>query len=263
MTATPRSLYVHDDLTALTEDDPDAAALAQRLLALVRRDAHVRVLTLDAQLDAVVRQGSHTPFAITIGIAAAGEAVARALHARTGWFPAVRRIEVAREENAAGSYDLSTGGAGTLGHQLASVAGAASVAVVDDTVFSGLTLEAVLRGLPRGTLERTQAFCLRGVADSLPALRRLCPVTVGFVAPGRLLDEVSFINASGLVRRGAIRRVGRAPLAFYERPEWIRAWFPSTADEVTACCAELADVLIRRPGGCAAADRPSRPRSRA
>ena len=75
------------------------------------------------------------------------------------------------------------------------------------------------------------------------ALRALAPVTVGVAAPGRLLDDVSFINASGLVRRGAIRRVGRAPLAFYERPEWIRAWFPDHAAEVIACCAELARRL--------------------
>jgi hypothetical protein len=243
MTATPGALYVHDDLTALTETDPDASSLARRLLALIRRDAHVRVLTLDSQVDAVVRQGPHAPFAIAIGIAAAGEAVARALHARTGWFPAVRRIEVAREENAAGGYDLSTSGAGTLAHQLAPVAGAASIAVIDDTVFSGLTLGAVLRALAPGALERTHAFCLRAVAESLPPLRQLCPVTAGFVARGRLLDEVSFINASGLVRRGAIRRVGRAPLAFYERPEWIRAWFPNAADEITACCAELSQRL--------------------
>jgi hypothetical protein len=58
-----------------------------------------------------------------------------------------------------------------------------------------------------------------------------------------LLDDVSFINASGLVRRGAIRRVGRPPLAFYERPEWMHAWFPRDADDVIARCAELARQL--------------------
>ena len=113
MTATPRTLYVHDDLSELT-DDPDAARLAGRLLDLIRRDARVRVLTLAAQLEAVVAQGPHAPFALTVAIATAGERVARALHARTGWFPTIRRIEVAREENVAGGYDLATGGAGSL-----------------------------------------------------------------------------------------------------------------------------------------------------
>jgi hypothetical protein len=45
------------------------------------------------------------------------------------------------------------------------------------------------------------------------------------------------------VRRGAIRRAGQAPLAFYERPEWMRAWFLRAADEVTTRCAALARLL--------------------
>jgi hypothetical protein len=243
MTSTPQTLYVHDDLTGLAALRPETAGLARKLLDLVRRDARVRILTLEAQVEAVAAQGPHPPFAIAVAIAAAGEAVTRALHARTGWFPKVHRVEVAREENAAGGYDLATGSAGTLAEQLAVVEPAASIAVVDDTVFSGLTLGAVLQALPPGALARTRAFCLRGVEESLRALRALCPVTAGVGAPGRLLDDVSFINASGLVRRGAIRRVGQAPLAFYERPEWIRAWFPGDAPEVIACGAELARRL--------------------
>ena len=246
MTATPRTLYVHDDLSELT-DDPDAARLAGRLLDLIRRDARVRVLTLAAQLEAVVAQGPHAPFALTVGIATAGERVARALHARTGWFPTIRRIEVAREENVAGGYDLTTGGAGTLAAQLARVADAASIAVVDDTVFSGLTMGAVLRALRPGALARTHAFCLRAVEESLGALRALAPVTVGVAAPGRLLDDVSFINASGLVRRIAIRRRGQPPLAFFERAEWIRAWFPAAHAEVLTLCRRLNALLEPHP----------------
>jgi hypothetical protein len=243
MTSTPHTLYIHDDLTGLAALRPETADLARQLLDLVRRDARVRILTLDAQVEAVAAQGPHEPFAIAVGIAAAGEAVARALHARTGWFPAIQRVEVAREENASGGYDLATGAAGSLAAQLASVGRAPSIAVVDDTVFSGLTLDAVLRALPPGALARTRAFCLRGVEASIRALRALCPITVGVAAAGRLLDDVSFINASGLVRRGAIRRVGQAPLAFYERPEWIEAWFPGDAAEVIVRCAELARRL--------------------
>jgi len=243
MTATPQLLYVHDDLTALAALRPETAHLARQLLDLVRRDARVRILTLDDQVAAMVAQGRHEPFASTVGIAAAGEAVARTLHAHTGWFPTIHRVEVAREENADGGYDLATGSAGSLAEQLAPIGRAPSIAVVDDTVFSGLTMDAVLRALRPGALARTHAFCLRGVESSVRALRALCPVTVGIAAPGRLLDEVSFINASGLVRRGAIRRVGQAPLAFYERPEWMHAWFPGDAPEVIARCHELARRL--------------------
>lgn len=247
-TPRPRRFYVHDDLTddvrARYGAGSEAAALAGELLALVRRDAgRVVVLTLDEQLEALTRRGPFAPFALTIGIGRAGERVARQVHARTGWFPVVRRIELTREEDGHGGYALVSPGGVPLATQLAGTETAPSLAVVDDTVFSGLTLRAVLEALAPGVRERTHAFCLRCVAASLPPLQALCPVTPGFAAAGRLLDEVSFINASGLVRRGAIRRAGDTPLAFFERPDWMRAWFGDHADEVIACCARLNAVL--------------------
>jgi hypothetical protein len=248
MTPTPRTLYVHDDLTEETArrhgGDADATLRARELLVLVAHDpARVTVLTLASQLDALIARGPHAPFSIAIGIGAAGERVARQVDARTGWFPVVERIELAREETADGGYGLSTLGAGPLAIQLEGVERHASIAVVDDTVFSGLTLAATLRALPPHALARTRAFCLRAVAESLETVAKLCPVAAGFVATGRLLEDVSFINASGLVRRGAIRRAGLPPLAFFERPEWMRAWFGDDADEVIARCADLAQRL--------------------
>jgi hypothetical protein len=131
----------------------------------------------------------------------------------------------------------------TLAEQLAGIEPAPSLAIVDDTIFSGITMRQVLEALSPAQRTRTHAFCLRCVEESLPPLRALCPVTPGFAAPGRLLDEVSFINASGLVRRGSIRRTGLPPLAFFERPEWIHAWFPGHAEEVTDLCRRLNAIL--------------------
>jgi hypothetical protein len=246
MTPTPRTLYVHDDLTAETRDrhgeGSEALQAVRALFDLLRRDAdRIRILTLDEQLTALTR-GHHAPFAVAVGIGRAGERVARQVHARTGWFPTVERVELTREERGDG-YALSTLGQPPLDVQLARVADAASVAVVDDTVFSGLTMLAVLGALAPGARSRAHAFCLRAVGESLARVAKLCPAEAGFVAHGRLLEDVSFINASGLVRRGAIRRAGRTPLAFYERPEWMRAWFLKDADEATARCAALADRL--------------------
>lgn len=241
---TPRTLYVHDDLTADVERlhgrDSEAFRRAAELMATIRGDGRsVVVLELEAQIAGLVARRPWAPFDVAVGIGAAGERVAQQVNARTGWFPRIRGIVVAREENAAGGYDLSMLGAPPLARQLAPLREGRSIALVDDTVFSGLTMRSVLRALPRDTLARTHAFCLRAVAETLTSLEHLCPVTAGFVAPGRLLEDVSFINASGLVRRGAIRRVGRRPLAFYERPQWMRAWFPGRADEVVACCRAL------------------------
>src|SRR5207248_10898375 len=119
--------------------------------------------------------------------------------------------------------------------QLASLASGGPVALVDDTVFSGITMRAVLGAMPARMRAAAHIFCLRAVADSLHTFAAF-PVTAGFAAQGRILDDVSFINASGLVRRGAIRRVGAAPLAFFEREEWMHAWFPRHAADVTHVC---------------------------
>jgi hypothetical protein len=39
--------------------------------------------------------------------------------------------------------------------------------------------------------------------------------------------------------RGAIRRADGPPLAFFERPEWMAAWFPAGAAEITDLCRRL------------------------
>jgi hypothetical protein len=244
----PRRLYVHDDLTDEVGEHhgpaSPAAALVRELLALVRRDPErVVVLTLHEQLEAVLARGRHPPFALTLGIARAGERVARQLHARAGWFPVVRRLDVTREEDGPDEYRLVSPSGVPLAEQLRGVETAPSIAVVDDTIFSGLTMRSVLGALPATARAHAHAFCLRCVAETLPSIETLCPVTAGFAAAGRILEDVSFINASGLVRRVAIRRAGLPPLAFFERREWMLAWFPGYADDVVALCRRLNALL--------------------
>ena len=216
--------------------------LGAALFARLRRDAgRIVILTPAEQIDGLVARGGHAPFAATVGIGGAGVRVAEAVHARTGWFPSIHRADLWREEDDDGGYVLS--GPEPLAGRLAPLAAADSIAVVDDTIFSGLTMRAVLTALPR--VPRVHAFCLRAVADSLSSVAELTPVTAGFAASGRILEDVSFINASGLVKRGAIRRKDRPPLAFYERPEWMAAWFPTDHEDITALCRELAAELNR------------------
>ena len=209
----------------------------------------MRILTLGEQVERVVAQGGHAPFALALGIGAAGQRVAEALHARAGWFPRVRRIGLTREEDGRGGYRVVSTEAGDLPAQLGGVADCASLAVVDDTVFSGLTMRALVEALPEPARRRTHAFCLRGVAESIAAMAALCPITAGVAAPGRRLDDVSFINASAPVRRVAIRRPGQPPLAFFDRPDWIRAWFPGQHVEVLALCRRLNALLDGSPSG--------------
>ncbi len=248
----PQVFYIHDDLSADVRQTHGVQSLAydltQALLTLVRRQPErVVVLHLEAQICALVQQAVPTPFAMTIGIGQAGARVAEQLQQRTGWFPVRCQVEVTREEDGHGGYTLVSPGGSSLAAQLQRVDTSSSVAVVDDTVFSGLTMRGVLQALPPAALARTHAFCLRGVAESLPSIRALCPLSIGFAAPGRLLDEVSFINAAGLVRRISIRRTGQPSLAFFERPEWMHAWFPGYADEVIALCRRLNALLEPGP----------------
>jgi hypothetical protein len=200
------------------------------------------ILALAEQLDALVARGPHPPFALTVGIGRAGARVARQVHARTGWFPAIRQVDVWREEDDGGGYSLS--GPRPLAEQIGALeATQETVALVDDTIFSGQTMRTVLAALPPDTRRRTHGFCLRAVAESLPAVDALAPVTAGFAAPGRILTDVSFINASGLVERTAIRRAGRPSLAFHERPEWMAAWFPRDHAAITDLCRQLSAEL--------------------
>jgi hypothetical protein len=238
-------LYVHDDLTDGVRDrhgaGSPAAALAEEIVALVRRDGVV-VLTLAPQLDALVAQGSPAAFDLALGVGPAGERVAHQIHARTGWFPAIRQIDLTREEDSGGYAVVPLRGV-PLAVQLAGVEAARSLAIVDDTIFSGQTLRTLLEALPAVARARARVFCLRAVAESLPPLAAVCPVSAGFAAPGKLLDEVSFINASGLVRRGAIRRAGRPPQAFFERPEWMHDWFGDAAVALIERCRRLNALL--------------------
>jgi hypothetical protein len=45
----------------------------------------------------------------------------------------------------------------------------------------------------------------------------------------------------------AIRRSGRPALAFFDRPEWLRAWFPVDHAEVLALCRRLNALLEPTP----------------
>jgi hypothetical protein len=245
---TPKVLYIHDDLSEYVSrqqgQSSSAWQLTRELFALVcPNPRRVVVLKLESQMARLLADGTYAPFALAIGIGRAGERVARQLHARTGWFPKIARVDLTREEDGYGGYNVVTTTGIPLARQLPPLDAVSSLAVVDDTLFSGLTMRTVLLALPAEVRARTQAFCLRGVAASLVGITALCSIAIGFAAPGRLLDEVSFINASGLVLRVGIRHPDQPPQAFFERPMWMHAWFPGYADEVIALCQRMNAIL--------------------
>ena len=245
---TPRVLYVHDDISEGVRQaygvDSDAFRLSEELFELLRRSVtRTTVLTLEEQADQLIARGGHVPFHITVGIGRAGERVAEYLHGKTGWFPVRRRVDVTREEDGRGGYAVVSLSAVPLAEQLRGIESTGTLAVVDDTVFSGLTMRAVLGALPGDVLASTHAFCLRCVAESLDGVRELCPISAGFAAEGEIERDVSFINASGLVMRVGIRRAGKPPMAFFERRSWMRAWFGGDAETVVSLSRTLSGLL--------------------
>lgn len=245
----PRTFYIHDDISNEIREahgqDSQAYQLTRSLFDLVhdRDPDRVTVLTVEEQIEALITRGGHSPFGLTIGIGRAGERVARQLNERVGWFPAIRRVDVTREEDGTGGYRVVSTTSESIASQLKNIEDTSSLAVVDDTVFSGITMRTLLESLPRAVLARTHAFCLRCVGETLPSIRALCPISPGFTAEGRILDEASFINASGLVTRVGIRRSGKPSMAFFERLDWMRAWFPGYSDEVISLARELNSLL--------------------
>ena len=85
----------------------------------------------------LVSDGAYDPFALAIGIGRAGERVAQQLHARTGWFPKISRLDISREEDGHGGYNIIATTGIPLARQLPALDAISSLAVVDDTVFSG------------------------------------------------------------------------------------------------------------------------------
>ena len=139
----PRTvLYIHDDLSDYVSRQQGQASPAWRLtrefFTLVCRDPRrVVLLTLESQMAPLLAHGKYAPFALAIGIGRAGERVAQQLHAHTGWFPKISRVDITREEDGHGGYNVVTTTGIPLAQQLPPLDTVSSLAVVDDTVFSG------------------------------------------------------------------------------------------------------------------------------
>jgi hypothetical protein len=146
-------LYVHDDLTDDVRvrhgDDSAALALTRALLDLVRRDAgRVSVITVDEQTDRLIARGTtpavrarhrHRP-----GRRAGGGPGARA-HGLVSRGPSRGRHARGNRPGPLPAHQHHRGAGG----RPADRAGARAVAaVVDDTIFSGLTMRTLLSMLP-------------------------------------------------------------------------------------------------------------------
>jgi hypothetical protein len=224
---------------------------AAKIVALERLlESEPGVVLMDAHesLEELASNETHPAFDLALGLGSSGKKVAEALQFRTGWFPHIVQVDIARQELAVGGYEMRYDIASLL--DLINKAEIRSLAIVDDTIYSGQTMACIFGALPSVLRANVRIFALQSMVESLPALESFAPVSVGRRIDGRLGIDSSIIRASGLFERGSIRRKNKPVMAFYQRPEWIREWFPKNGNKIIAICHSLnaETVKIGVPG---------------
>ncbi len=237
-------VYVYDDLPYVRRaaaGNPAVLALLERLELALRAQPNVRLIEVAEQIDRLARTPVTGQFMLALAIGDAGARVARALHERTGWFPAIEVVPITRIEVGPGEYRIPDNAA--LAKRLGGFKGRPP-AIVDDTIYSGLTLAWLLDRLPAASVHGAEVFCLQAMAAALGAIRSRCAVHAGFEMQGEPERDVTIIKASHLFEPGAIRRANQPDLAFFERSEWMKNWFPFDGGGITGLCRQLWALLV-------------------
>lgn len=229
-------VYVYQDIPLIKEapDDLLFTRLLGELQQALRENSNVCFIDVNQQINRLAQKTPHT-FEITLGIGSSGYKVAQLLNKQTGMFPDIKMLSITRKEISKGMYKIVS--SPSLAAQLEHASGK-SLALVDDTIYSGQTLEYILKKLPLYQRMKTQILCLQAVQETSTTLRAYCPVLVGFEISGKIEKEVTIIKFSGLFEKGAIRST-QGELAFYQREEWMRSWFPHNSDLIIVLCRQL------------------------
>lgn len=235
-------LYILDDLEV---------GKFSRLRGLLKQNSNVQLLSPAEALAKLARSPSKQPYPLTFGLGRSGEEAAALLQRQTGWFPRIARLDITRLEIAEGRYELVGNFAAAL--RRFGVDQDDPVALVDDTVYSGQTVQTVLDAFP--WQPRITLYCLQGIASSLKLLGKTIQVRCAFPVEGVRDQEVSLIRLSGLFRPGSIRPKHGRELAFFQRPAWMQLWFPQNYPAVTDYCAQLYLDSLRADSSPAAAGR--------
>jgi len=244
---TPALLYVHDNLTPLVRERFGVASraydTAQRFLAEIAREPHVKIGTLEKEIASLTDAVTPEPFDVAFGFGRKGEEIARILHGRWGAFPRICLLDITRVENGDGTYVLVSRSGRTIGEQVAAGGAFRSCALVDDVLYTGFTVRSVLRHLPRERIGRCALFFTRGIGESKAQFEDDgCTAHVGISLPGVIEKDVSTISVLNLVTEGAIRTRERN-LRYTDRPEWIEAWFPHRSDRIVELADRVTELL--------------------
>ncbi len=181
-------------------------------------------------------------FDLAISVGESGYDISKKINKKIACFNRINKLNIARYELSPLKYEVHSTSQKSILLQLEKL-NSCSLALIDDTIYSGLTIETILTKLNSRTLKNTKVICLQGINKSLEKISNYCPVICGFKIEGEIEKDVTIIKTSGLFLNNAIRRKNRKPLAFYQRPEWINSWFPNNNLLIIRICQKLNELI--------------------
>ncbi len=242
-------IYIYDDLGdyLLTREDSVTWRHFNKLLKLLRlliaQNQNIRLLRRDKLINNLIAKNPYrtTPYSLTIAIGFQGSLIAGMIHNKTGWFPNVHELEMAREEIKENKYKIRSS---TFYRSLKKLLSKKyqSLAIIDDTIYSGLSIKTILKYMSPDNLKKTNIFCLQGMKQTLPKLRIQATVIAGYEIPGVMEKDSTVIRASGLFLTSAIIRANKPGLAFYQRKKWMTSWFPDNTQAIIDISKKISEL---------------------
>ncbi len=243
----PLKLYIYDDIDDLLPvlSSPEYSQIMRGLVTMLRKAIQANENTLligrDYAVDKIKASYSHKPFDIAFAIGSSGYLVAKRLHFETNWFPNISLLPIKRNEVQENEYVIYSRFKNKISHAIRKKV--SSIAIIDDTLYSGLTVRTVLENIPDRFVPQINLFFLHALEDGLASIANIQSVNAGLFIPGKREIDVSIIRASGLFYKGAIRRLKKSSQAFYQRPQWMQRWFPVNFQEIISISRKISFLL--------------------
>lgn len=228
-------VFVLDDITQSVKNKLLTRGEAALLRSYLRANKNVLIKSDSILLRRLERHSAKTHFSMTFAIGSAGTAIGQWLHNKTGAFPHIETIPLQRHESRNGKHVISLAQRRKL-RQLMNKKIPTKIAIIDDTIYSGLTIKTLISCLPPKKRKSITIFCLQAIAQSLVDITPIAQINSGIVLSGRRERDITIIKASGLYTSGAIRTEKGNQLAFCERSQWLSTWFPKNALQIQTIC---------------------------
>lgn len=237
-----RQLYIYDDFPMVKKTDPlskNYNLAVKNLKYAIGKNPNIRWVNTNSEVCQLKSPRGYKPDLI-LALGKSGLKIANHISKQFLWKCELIEIPITRQEDSPGKYSIVPLPKKYLSflENLKNI----YVAIVDDTIYSGLTISYVLNNLPVFTAKKTQVFCVSAVRSSMSKLKKICNVTAGLIVSGNADEEVIIIRGSGLFLNGAIKRKDKLSLAFFERPSWIKTWFPVNSLRIINLCKRLQKI---------------------